>query len=108
MKIEVDRNVVEFTPENPQEEAALEVLWKVIIDCYGENKKLVPIGQYVPGQDKLARFTIEGVPGGKTTYSDKKADDDCSYYCSICNKYINLKTGDPIPLCCGKEMEKLD
>jgi len=108
MKIEVDRNVVEFTPENPQEEAALEVLWKVIIDCYGENKKLVPIGQYIPGQDKLARFTIEGVPGGKTTYSDHKAEEECAYYCAICNKYINLKPGDSIPLCCGKEMEKLD
>ncbi len=108
MKIEVDRNVVEFTPENPQEEAALEVLWKVIIDCYGDNKKLVPIGQYVPGQDKLARFTIEGIPGGKTTYSEKQADEECAYYCAICNKYINLKAGDPIPLCCGKEMEKLD
>ncbi len=108
MKINVDRNVIELMPETPQEEASLDVLWKVVIDCYGENKKIVPMGNYIPGQDKVARFYIEGVPGGKTTYSEHKADSDCTYYCAICNKYINLKAGDPIPYCCGKEMEPID
>ena len=41
MKIEVDRNVVEITPENEQETASLDLLWKVVIDCYGNNKKIV-------------------------------------------------------------------
>ena len=108
MKIVVDRNVVEFMPENPQEEASLEVLWKVVVDCYGDNKKIVPMGNYVPGHDKVARFHIEGVPGGQTTYSDKKVEEDCTYFCAICNKYKNCKKGEPIPLCCGKEMEPLD
>lgn len=59
MKISVDKNVVEFTPENEQETASLELLWRVVIDCEGNNKKIVPIGQFVPGHDKLARFHIE-------------------------------------------------
>ncbi len=108
MKILVDKNVIEFMPENPQEESSLEVLWKVVIDCYGENKKIVPMGNFVPGHDKVARFYIEGVPGGKTQYSDKKVEEDCTYFCAICNKYKNCKAGEPIPLCCGKEMEPLE
>ena len=61
MKIEVDKNVVEFTPESPQETASLEVLWKVVVDCYGDNKKIVPMGNFVPGHDKVARFHIERI-----------------------------------------------
>jgi hypothetical protein len=60
MKISVDKNVVEITPETEEETASLDTLWKVVIDCYGNNKKIVPIGQFVPGFDKLARFHIEG------------------------------------------------
>lgn len=109
MKILVDRNVVEITPESDQETAALDVLWKVVIDCYGNNKKLVPIGQFVPGIDKLARFNIEGIKGGATVYSpDKKAAKDDTYYCHICNKYMNVKSGQPVPLCCGRDMEVID
>ena len=72
MKISVDKNVVEITPETKQETASLDILWKVVIDCYGNNKKIVPMGQFVPGIDKLARFHIEGVQGGVTAYSDEK------------------------------------
>lgn len=59
MKISVDKKVVEITPESDEETAGLDVLWKIIIDCYGNNKKLVPMGQFIPGIDKLARFNIE-------------------------------------------------
>ncbi len=109
MKINIDRNVVEITPEAPQETEALNVLWRIIIDCYGNNKKLVPIGQFVPGIDKLARFNIEGVAGGVTTYSkDEKAPEDDTYYCRICNKYIKVDAGEPVPQCCGCNMEVID
>lgn len=108
MKIKVDRNVVEFSPENPQETSDLEILWRVIIDCMKDSKKLVPIGEYIPSKENLARFTIEGVPGGKTTWTEQKSASDAAYYCSICNKYMNVKTGERIPLCCGREMENLD
>lgn len=109
MKIEVDRNVVEIVPENAQETASLDLLWKVVIDCYGNNKKIVPMGQFVPGHDKLARFHIEGVAGGKTVYSnDKTAKADDTYLCDICNKYMKVQKGDPVPLCCGRDMETFE
>ncbi|MBW2658465.1 MAG: hypothetical protein JRC87_02540 [Deltaproteobacteria bacterium] len=59
MKISVDKNVVEITPENEQETTSLDILWKVVIDCYGNNKKIVPMGHFIPGVDELARFHIE-------------------------------------------------
>jgi hypothetical protein len=60
MKISIDKNVLELTPETAEETKSLDLLWKVIIDCNGSNKKIVPIGQYVPGIDTLACFHIEG------------------------------------------------
>lgn len=60
MKIEIDRNVVELRPENDQETASLETLWRLLIDCVKETRKLTPIGEYVPLKENMARFTIEG------------------------------------------------
>ena len=109
MKISVDKNVVEITPESEQETASLDILWKVVIDCYGNNKKLNPMGQFIPGIDKLARFNIEGIQGGATVYSDdKKAPKNDTYYCDTCNKYMKVNGGDPLPLCCGRDMEVID
>lgn len=59
MKIAIDKNIVEFSPENNQETEDLDALWKIIIDCVKTNKKLVPIGEFIPGQSTLARFTLE-------------------------------------------------
>jgi hypothetical protein len=109
MKISVDRNIVEITPESDSETAALDVLWKIVVDCYGDNKKLVPMGHFIPGSNSFARFQIEGIQGGPTVYSeDKKAATDNTYYCHICNKYMQVKVGMAIPLCCGREMETID
>ena len=44
MKITVDKNIVEFVPENTLETTDLEKLWNTIVDCVKFNKKLVPIG----------------------------------------------------------------
>lgn len=108
MKINIDRNVVELQPETPQETASLETLWRIVIDCVNESKSLTPIGEYIPSKQNLARFTIEGVPGGKTQWADQQAGEDCTYYCAICNKYMNVKQGQDLPLCCGKIMEPID
>ena len=108
MKIKVDKNVVELRPDSEQETADLEVLWRVVVDCVKYNKKLVPIGEYVPIKENLARFVIEGVAGGKTEWTETMSKVDCAYYCAICNKYMNVKTGERIPLCCGREMETID
>lgn len=60
MKISVEKNVVEFVPDNEQETAQLEILWNTIVDCVKFNRKLVPIGEYVPQKTNMARFAIEG------------------------------------------------
>lgn len=59
MKITLDKNLVEFLPENEQEVNELNALWRVVVDCVKFNKKLVPVGEYLPGESKLARFAIE-------------------------------------------------
>lgn len=59
MKITRDKTLVELTPENPAEAKQLNELWKVIIDCVKSNKKLVPVGEYIPGEKEIARFNIE-------------------------------------------------
>jgi hypothetical protein len=59
MKIALDKNLVEFSPENEQEVNELNALWRVVVDCVKFNKKLVPVGEYLPGESKIARFAIE-------------------------------------------------
>lgn len=108
MKILIDRNVVEFTPETPQETADMETLWRIVIDCVRESKRMSPIGEYIPSKHNTAKFVIEGVPGGTTDFSDSAVSEECTVYCHICNKYANLKEGDSIPNCCGRPMENID
>ncbi|THB81815.1 MAG: hypothetical protein D3926_00200 [Desulfobacteraceae bacterium] len=111
MKIDVQKNLVEFTPESADEKTKLEALWRTIVDCVRFNKKLVPVGQYVAATDTLARFAIEGADDAKASgdeYPVAYADTDCRCYCQTCNKYVELKKGDRIPPCCGKLMEVLD
>jgi hypothetical protein len=59
MKITIDKNLVEFSPDSDQEVKELNALWRVVVDCVKFNKKLVPVGEYLPGESKLARFAIE-------------------------------------------------
>jgi hypothetical protein len=59
MKIKVEKLLVEFVPENDEETAAMQQVWNLIVDCVKENKKLVPVGEYVPVKNNLARFAIE-------------------------------------------------
>ena len=51
--------VEEETPESDEETNALEKLWQTIVDCNNANKKLVPIGEYVPVKENKASFAIE-------------------------------------------------
>ncbi|NCP01898.1 MAG: hypothetical protein COT35_00585 [Nitrospirae bacterium CG08_land_8_20_14_0_20_52_24] len=59
MKIKVDQALVEFQPETKEETAAMQKVWDLIVDCVKFNKKLVPVGEYVPVKRNLARFVIE-------------------------------------------------
>ncbi len=108
MKITIDKNVVEFVPENTGETTSMETLWRILIDCVNETKNLTPIGEFVPTKQNLARFVIEGVPGGKTVLSEQVSEEDCTYLCEICNKYMNVKKGQELPLCSGRIMEAID
>jgi len=108
MKIAIDKNVVEFKPENTSENQDLSTLWRIIIDCVQDSKSLTPIGEYIPGQSEVARFVIEGVPGGKTTFSEQVSAEEATYICATCNKYSKVGAGDAVPFCCGKIMECVD
>jgi Zn finger protein HypA/HybF involved in hydrogenase expression len=109
MQINMDKNLVEFTPENAEETAKLEALWRVMVDCARFNKKMVPVGEYMPIKNNMARFAIEGIQGQATPdYPEVRVDHECRCYCQTCNKYVMLKKGDRIPPCCGKLMEIMD
>ncbi|EFI35820.1 hypothetical protein Dthio_PD3255 [Desulfonatronospira thiodismutans ASO3-1] len=111
MKINIDNNLVELAPENTDEAQDLEKLWKLIVDCVRENKKLNPVGEYHPQKNSQARFHIEDIPAPeprKTQWSTSKASEDNTFYCSICNKYIHIVKDQEIPLCCGREMEPIE
>ena len=59
MKININLNLVEFTPENDQEVKDIDAVWKIVVDCVKSNQKLVPVGEFIPGKSELARFAIE-------------------------------------------------
>jgi hypothetical protein len=59
MNIKIEKDLVEFGPENEEETAMLEDLWKLMVDCVRFNKKLVPVGEYIPQKHNLARFVVE-------------------------------------------------
>jgi hypothetical protein len=109
MQINIKKNYIELTPERSDERAKLEILWKMIVDCVRFNKKLVPMGEYIPPDKNTARFAIEGEKGSDVPeYPEVFVDSDCRCYCQTCNKYVDLKKGDRIPPCCGKLMEIMD
>ena len=106
MEIRIDKNLVEFTPDSESETKQLEELWRVIIDCARFSRKMVPIGEYIPSKRNMARFAIEGELSEEIP--EKHAEKEGRYVCLTCNKYVILKQGDQIPLCCGKLMEFYD
>jgi hypothetical protein len=59
MKIELEGSLLKMTPENDREKTELNQLWTLIIDCAKDNRKLVPVGQYLPGTKEVATFNIE-------------------------------------------------
>jgi hypothetical protein len=59
MRIMINENIVSFKPENETETRDLTALWNLIVDCIRFNKKLVPIGEYVPIKENTAQFSVE-------------------------------------------------
>jgi hypothetical protein len=59
MKIELEGSLIKMTPETDTEKKELNQLWTLIIGCVSDGKKLVPVGEYVPGIKEVATFNIE-------------------------------------------------
>lgn len=59
MRIELDGTLVRMTPENDPEKTELNNLWRILIDCVNKTRKLVPVGEYLPGIKEVAVFNIE-------------------------------------------------
>ena len=109
MKIRINKDVVEFTPEHAAEAAELEALWVKMGNCVGETKSLQPIGVYIPSENKTASFHIEGLSEKeKADIPVIRAPYDTDVYCVTCNKTVHVKAGEPIPFCCVRMMEILD
>ena len=47
MKILIDKSIVEFQPETPQETTDMETLWRIMVDCIADNKRMEPIGEFI-------------------------------------------------------------
>ena len=109
MKIRIDKDLVEFTPEHPAEVAELEALWVKLGNCLGANKHLEPIGTYIPSQQRAATFHIAGLSEReKKEVPEVRAPYDTDVYCVTCNKTVHVKAGEILPSCCGRLMEILD
>ena len=109
MKIRINKDIVEFTPEHAAEAAELEALWVKMGNCVGETKSLQPIGVYIPSENKTASFHIEGLSEKeKADIPVIRAPYDKDVYCVTCNKTVHVKASEPIPFCCGRMMEILD
>ncbi len=94
-----------FSPENDEEKAKMTALWKILVECVGDSRKLVPVGEYVPQKDSsIASFHIEGLEPDESSFVEVKTESDAEVYCKTCNKLLSLKAGDVIPICCGKMM----
>ncbi len=109
MKITIEKNLVNFCPENDNETSDVERLWRMLVDCTGSSLKLAPVGEYIPAKENSASFYIEGLKGDSSAPTEGVVlDHDARVCCFICNKFIDLKAGDRSPLCCGQPMEVMD
>lgn len=59
MKIEREGTLIRFIPESDREKNDLNQLWNTVLDCVNQNKKLVPVGEYIKGIKEVATFNIE-------------------------------------------------
>lgn len=59
MRLELEGSLLKMMPENERERNELNQLWTLVVGCVSEGKKLVPVGQYLPGIKEVAVFNIE-------------------------------------------------
>ncbi len=105
MKIEIDKQIVRFIPENQEEEESLNKLWQYIVSCEGESFKLVPLGIYAPGSSEAAQFQVEGI---KIEAAAPQTQEKIRYVCMECNRMEEYSPGEEPPVCCGQPMHRID
>jgi len=105
MKIRIDGAIIHLILETQEEVNSLDRLWKVIGMCESENRKLLPLGHFIPGVSESAQFYVEGLER-KSDLSDsiKKI----RYVCMICNRMEEYLEASPNPVCCGRPMYRMD
>lgn len=59
MRIELNGTLLRMIPESDREKEELNQLWNIVIGCIDEGRKLVPVGEYIPGIKEVAVFNIE-------------------------------------------------
>jgi hypothetical protein len=55
----MEGTLVKMIPETDQEKTEMNQLWMTLIDCAQFSRKLVPVGEYLPGMKEVAVFHIE-------------------------------------------------
>ena len=106
MKIKIDGNTVEMEPETQSEAMELELLVKTLGSGLKDEIHLVSDGFYSRRIDSSAKFRIEGQQGEVKKGPLMPFEGDV--YCYTCGKKKHLQAGEPIPMCCGKNMEILN
>jgi hypothetical protein len=67
MKIRMEKNGIEFVPENSQEKAQLGTLW---MDCVKFQRQLVPMGECLSPEVDFARFALRYQHGSNSTQKE--------------------------------------
>ena len=105
MKIKIDGAIIHFIPETQEEIKDLDHLWKVIGMCETENRKLLPLGHFVPGVSESAQFYVEGLKAKSNPYT---STNKIRYVCMVCNRMEEYPETSPNAICYGKPMYRMD
>lgn len=106
MQLQINRDVVEWVPENEAEHAALEAFWLLLIPSGDRARSLVPQGSFPEQPGAAARFRIDGLSlAEKNGLTVSRASRELDYCCPVCGKVRRLRAGEIVPRCCGREME---
>jgi len=105
MKIEIEGAVIRLIPESEREVKELNELWELVARCEEENRKLLPLGVYVPGSSPYAQFYVEGL---SRKVEPSKVIRKVRYVCMICNRMEEYPEDRPTPVCCSQPMHNLD
>jgi hypothetical protein len=107
VKIQINKDIIEFVAETAAESEQLEALWPRLDGGISQSRQLEPVGLYAPGEYNAAVFQIKRGSVRETSPA-VPAPKDGTAYCATCRKTLPVKAGEPIPYCCGRQMKLLD